>query len=161
MATSVQTREGGLTPAFGSYPLETLAPAGYSSPYFTWRQGDRDDGRQCPRRNLRCKMYLVDDAMEQTADPAMIAGECLNVGDGGLYGTVPVGYGVAMGQRYTFRLLVDERGPEPGAVQMVAQRGMVVRTELLIGRDGHGDRLGIGVKLTGHRSGVIPMPMWV
>jgi hypothetical protein len=120
----------------------------------------RDEPRQSPRRPLYCKMLLVDNVMYDNPDPTAIPGECLNVCDGGLYGTIPLGYGVTIGQRYTFRLMVDERGPEPGSHQTVSQQGVIVRAELLVHRDGSGDRLGIGVKLFGHRTGHIPMPMW-
>ena len=119
---------------------------------------DRDERRQCFRRPLRCGMLLIEGLGKDARDT--IPGECLNVCDGGLYGTVPLGDGVTMGQRYTFRLMVGERGPEPGAVQVITQQGVVVRTELLAGRGDGEDRLGIAVRLAGHRSGVIAMPTW-
>jgi hypothetical protein len=93
-------------------------------------------------------------------DRDMIPGECLNACEGGLYGTVPLGFGVNLGQCYTFRLMVGERGPEPGPIQVVSQQGTIVRTELLISGDGGEDRVGIGVRLIGHRTGLIPMPCW-
>jgi len=90
--------------------------------------------------------------------PARIVGDAVEFGDGGLYGVVPIGYGVAIGQRYTFQLSISERGPEPGSGQMITQQGVVVRTELLINADGEGDRVGIGVRLFGQRCGLVPMP---
>jgi hypothetical protein len=123
------------------------------------RPSGRQERRQRARRELACKVILLDDVMcDQTRDPSTIPGECLNVCDGGLYATVPLGYGVTIGQRYTFRLMVPERGPEPGPVQIVSQQGMIIRTELLVDPDDGNDRLGIAIKLTGHRSGVVPMP---
>jgi hypothetical protein len=123
------------------------------------RLSGREERRQCLRRELICKVILADDVMsDQTHQPSTIPGECLNIGEGGLYATVPLGYGVTIGQRYTFRLMVPERGPEPGPVQIVSQQGMIIRTELLVDPDDGNDRLGIAIKLTGHRSGVVPMP---
>lgn len=139
-----------------SYP----AMASMAAPVF-WREALRDnDTRQCVRRSIRCDMYLIDDVdrEEESTAAQVIPAECLNISDSGLYGVVPIGYGVAMGQRYTFRLTIGERGPDPGANQLVSQVGTVIRTELLIGADGSGDRVGIGVRLHGHRSGTVPMP---
>jgi|GEM_PF-3188606 len=120
----------------------------------------RSDKRQGQRRPLCCEMLLIGDvADEAEEEPVMIPSQCLDIGDGGLYGVVPVGYGVAIGQRYTFRLKTGERGPEPGSLQVVSQRGRIIRTELLIEPDGSGDQIGVGVRLYGHRSGIVPMPV--
>lgn len=127
-----------------------------------WQTVARDvEKRGGVRRTLRCRMQLIDTGGQHHPDPKGIPAECLNVSTGGLYGIVPIGYGVAIGQRFTFRLAVGERGPEPGAGQIVSQQGEVVRAELLLGEDGYGDRVGIGVKLFGPRSGHIPMPAMV
>ncbi len=129
-------------------------------PSYAWEvANEADERRQCFRRSLHCGMLLMEgEGTEDARD--VIPGECLNVSDWGLYGTVPLGYGVALGQSYTFRLMVDERGPEPDATQIIVQRGVIIRTELLMNWDGGGDRVGIAVKLIGHRRGVIPMPSW-
>lgn len=127
---------------------------------YAWENANEyDERRQYFRRSLHSGMLLMDGTGTQDARD-VIPGECLNVCDGGLYGTVPLGYGVALGQSYTFRLMVDERGPEPGAIQVIVQHGSIVRTELLMDWNGGDDRLGIAVKLVGHRSGMIPMPCW-
>ncbi len=118
-----------------------------------------EEKRQCRRRGLRCKMSLVDDRIGSDSQMRVIHAECYNVSDTGLYGIVPIGFGVTLGQRYIFQLELPERGPDSGSRQMVTQHGTVVRTELLVGPDGQTDRLGIGVQLVGPRSGVIPMPV--
>ena len=120
-----------------------------------------DEKRQYQRRPLRCKMALIDTTKEENDEPVDVPAECFNICDGGLYAVVPIGYGVAMGQHYTFRLSIPERGPEPGSRQVVFQHGKIVRTELLLGESGRGDRIGIGVQLYGHRTGCIPMPATV
>jgi len=117
-----------------------------------------EEKRQYPRRPLRCKMVLTKSATEEQDDPAAVPAECFNICDGGLYAIVTIGYGVAMGQHYNFRIAIGERGPEPGSQQVVYQHGKIVRTELLLGESGKGDRVGIGVQLYGHRSGCVPMP---
>jgi hypothetical protein len=141
-------------------PFAVPGEAGTVQPYTGRLPGGKAERRQCLRRELSCDLLLIDDITSDPADTPAVPGTCLDVSDGGLYATVPLGYGVAIGQRYTFRLMVSERGPEPGAIQIVSQQGIIVRTELLVGYDESGDRLGIGVKLSGHRSGVVPMPSY-
>lgn len=124
-----------------------------------WQSAERDEEkRQCYRRSLRCEMTLVDNLMEPERI-TRIPAECVNVSDHGLFGIVRIGYGVCVGQRYTFQLAVGERGPEPGSLQIISQQGEIVRIELLLDATRRGDLVGIGVKLLGHRSGIIPMPM--
>ena len=117
-----------------------------------------EEKRQCRRRGLRCKMALIDDSGGRDAQPQSIPGDCFNIGATGLYGIIPTGSGVGIGQRYTFQLTVGEPGPEPGSFQVVTQQGLVVRTELLMSPNGQTDRMGIGVQLVGQRSGLISMP---
>jgi len=122
------------------------------------RSSPGEEKRQCHRRDLRCKMTLINHSPGEDVQAHPVPADCLNVSDGGLYGVVPIGYGVAMGQRYTFQLAIPERGPEPGSDQVISQQGVIVRAELLINPKGEGDRIGIGVQLLGCRAGVIPMP---
>lgn len=123
------------------------------------RTAPDDEKRQGRRRSLRCQMTLLSCPEDiNDTQPARIVGEVVEFGDGGLYGVVPIGFGVANGQRYTFELSISERGPEPGCGQVITQQGVVVRTELLINANGEGDRVGIGVKLFGQRCGLVPMP---
>lgn len=135
------------------------APA-YKAYQMHWvRSSPDEEKRQCNRRGLRCKMTLIDNAPAEDIQVHPIPAECMNISDNGLYGIVPIGYGVAMGQRYTFQLEIAERGPESGAdEQVVSQQGTIVRAELLINPDGEGNRVGIGVKLLGRRTGIVPMP---
>lgn len=151
---------GSTQPPPAEMPFAVPGVAGTCWPYAGRTSSGKEDRRQCPRRELCCDLFLIDDVMSDATDDAAIPGACLDVSDSGLYATVPLGYGVTLGQRYTFRLMVSERGPEPGAMQIVSQQGVIVRTELLAGRDEGSDRLGIGVRLSGHRSGVVPMPSY-
>lgn len=159
MSVSMPLGEPAVAPPFSPvYSSEFDRSLGAASPYPSWGAIlDKDDRRQGLRRTLRCRMALVENP-HAGDDGATVPGECLNIGHGGLYGTVALGYGVAMGQRYTFRLHIPERGPEPGAIQTVTQQGLIVRTELLMGESGENDRIGIAVRFTGHRTGLVPMP---
>ena len=144
-------------------PVAGLAGRRTSQHYKTYlmqrvRFSPDEEKRQCRRRGLRCGMTLIDETNGPDAQPNTIPGECYNVSDMGLYGILPIGFGLSTGQRYTFQLKVGEPGPEAGGAQIVTQQGTVVRTELLISPDGKTDRVGIGVQLYGSRCGLIPMP---
>ena len=116
-----------------------------------------DDRRICTRRSLRCQMRMIDVSLDPVAQESRaVPAECLNISEWGLYGTGGLGYGVAIGQRYIFRLRFKGLGPEPGLVQVVSQEGIIVRTELILGQEG--DRVGFSVRLCGHRTGMVPMP---
>lgn len=155
---SPSSREPSAAPLAGP-AVEVDAASAWNRPdWFSPHRSAGEEQRQSYRRPLRCRMLLVEDGGDESDPAAIIPGDCLNVSSNGLYGTVPLGYGVAVGQRYTFRLSIDERGPEPGDVQVVRQQGVIARAELLADREHRDDRLGIGVRLVGHRSGVIPMP---
>jgi len=137
-----------------SVPLRATYPV----PHPSLPSGAGLDRRQRPRRALHCNVTLIDNVTSGGSWPASVPGECLDISDGGLYLTVPTGYGVTIGQRYTFRLTIPEHGPEPGPMQVVSQQGLILRTELLSGLSGQEDRVGLAVRLTGQRSGVVPMP---
>ena len=150
------------TASAGSVAPGPQREAGSASPNraVAWRlQRTRDsEERQSTRRSLRCALTLVKNATGRGHDAIAVPAECSNISQGGLYGIVPIGYGVAIGQRFTFELTIGERGPEPGPRQVVSQQGEIMRAELLLGEDGYGDRVGVGVRFFGPRSGVVPMP---
>ena len=155
MAMSTQTNGGSSGPIGRSCYWQVAPPCGRVS----WYSRSKDEEkRQCTRRSLRCEIVLVNDQMEDEGKARFILGECMNFSEGGLYGIVPIGFGVAIGQRYTFQLKIGECGPEPGLRNVVRQPGQIARTELLLGENGQPDRVGVAVKLTGHRSGTVPMP---
>ena len=114
-----------------------------------------EEKRQCPRRSLHCRASLVNEAGTKD-DVIIISAECTNVSSNGLFAILPMGYGLAIGQRRTFRLAVRECGPETGSENIVSQDGEIVRVELLLGEDGHSDQIGIGVRLFGPRAGLLP-----
>jgi hypothetical protein len=122
-----------------------------------WEVATRErEKRQGRRRSLRCRVQMVGE-QEGNGQEALEA-ECINIGDGGLFAILPGSVAVGIGQRYTFRLHIRERGPEPGCGQCVSQQGEIIRLELLVDQTGYTDRIGIGVRLFGPRCGIVPMP---
>lgn len=156
MNLSVQPLRSGKTSPQFSPPRESTDFGSWPSRWSGVSTMLDHDMRQCARRALRCHVLMIDLADEGEEGPLTISGECLDISDSGLYAIIPIGYGVVVGQQFTFQLTISERGPEPGACQVVSQRGRVVRTDLLMSSDGH--QLGIGVRLVGPRSGVVAMP---
>lgn len=153
MAVQYAAPEGSSTSFVGPRPWDSQALFGMESSDVLVL----DDRRACSRRSLRCLMQMIDVSLDPVAQESRaIPAECLNISDWGLYGTVKIGYGAAIGQRYIFRLRFKGLGPEPGAIRLVSQEGIIMRTELLLGKDG--DRVGMSVRLCGHRSGMVPMP---
>jgi len=126
---------------------------------FCWRPVAREkEAREYPRRALRCRVTLFDSTATKEAG-AVIPAECSNFSNGGLYAVVPMGYGVAIGRRYTFELAIDEPGPEPDHRQVFSRQGEITRAELLFGKNGYADHVGIGVRLFGPCSGLVPVLM--
>lgn len=151
-------RSGSSGPGGFHYPPSTLPQYGVSRRFSICRpQTAREqDQRECPRRSLRCVLVLIDTTTGKDAGVAIPA-ECGNLSNGGLYAIVPMGYGVAIGRRYTFQLAVGECGPESASRQLLSQQGEVIRAELLIEENGYADHVGIGVRLSGPCAGLVPM----
>ncbi len=70
---------------------------------------------------------------------------CDNAGEHGMHLVVPLGYGIARGQRYELRSHFPGATPLTGFDFTRSRWATVVHTELLIG--GGEDRLGVGVVL--------------
>jgi hypothetical protein len=150
--------QGGSVASITPGPGDLARPVPATRTMSPWQQATREsEKRRFPRRSLQCTLTMLDRV--GAGQPMGIPAECSNISQGGLYAVVPIGYGVAIGQRYKFQLTIGERGPEPGSRQTVSQQGEIVRAELLLGEDGYGDRVGIGVRLFGPRTGLVPMPM--
>lgn len=106
--------------------------------------------RQSPRRDLHCSALLIDEFGGKGL-PRAIPAQCTNVSNSGLFAIVPMGYGVAIGQRYAFQLAIQEHGTETRSRQTIAQQGEIMRVELQFGEDGYANEIGIGVRLSGPR----------
>jgi hypothetical protein len=114
------------------------------SSFFTeWATGvTPDESRQRPRRSVQCEVLMTEPGWWETENPLPIRGECRNLSQDGLYAVVPVGYGLAVGQRYLFHLRWPDGRDDP-----VSQQGTIVRTQVLLGQGD--DQIGIGVRLNG------------
>jgi len=69
-----------------------------------------------------------------------------NVSEGGLRVTIPIGFGVAVGQR--FEVLLQQRQEPGGESRDVLGEGhyaTVVRTEIMLAEEGESDRVGVGL----------------
>lgn len=67
-----------------------------------------------------------------------------NIGSGGLHTTVPIGYGLAVGQRYELRIRPLHAPVAPGRPGWAACYGTIIRTRLMTERN-H-DRLGVAIR---------------
>ncbi len=69
-----------------------------------------------------------------------------NISEGGLRVTVPVGFGLAVGQRYEVLLRREGADDETDDVVAEGHYGTVVRTEIRLGGVGKSDRVGVGLR---------------
>lgn len=108
-----------------------------------WCTGvQRDECRRAPRRTVDLEVLMTDPGWWETENPLPVRGECRNLSEGGLYMVAPIGYGLAVGQRYLFHV-----GATDGGGQHESRHGTIVRSEVLLGEDD--DRLGLGVRFDG------------
>ncbi|GMV95926.1 MAG: hypothetical protein AMXMBFR83_02950 [Phycisphaerae bacterium] len=108
-----------------------------------WSTGlAHEERRSSPRQAISCEVLMTDPTWCETENPLPVRGACLDVSEDGLHAVLPDGYGLAVGQRYVFRLRPFEGEPES-----VPLLGTIVRAEPLV-RDGS-DAVAIGVRLLG------------
>jgi len=99
----------------------------------------------CERRENARTAVELNACLVPLSGAAAIRCRTDNVAEGGMHVTVPVGYGVAVGQRY--ELLLAAPGASVGMGPLVTNAGSyatVVRTRLYI--DPAGDRVGVGMR---------------
>ncbi len=102
---------------------------------------DRRDQREYARRHIQCDIWLVD-----TTSQSVLRCKTDDIADAGLRATAPVGFGLAIGQRYEVRIA----GPQShGAVSAHLARSLgyatVVRTEIKV-CDERPDRVGCALR---------------
>jgi len=103
--------------------------------------------RQSPRQDLHCSALLIDHAGAK-GSPRTIPAECKNASRSGLFVIVPVGYGVAIGQRYDIQLVMEEPIGGVSAPEIISHTGEIIRASLQFHENGYADRIGIGVRLS-------------
>jgi hypothetical protein len=111
--------------------------------------------RSWDRRRLHCTIQMIPLAGPEAPHAAdALEGKSLNISDGGCYGTVPVGYGMGVGQSYVFR--IRGGGSSAEGEHTVLRQGVIVRTELLLSPQGC-DQIGFGVRFSGYPRGFKPV----
>ena len=69
-----------------------------------------------------------------------------NISEGGMRITAPIGFGLAVGQRFEVILRGDERGSPGNDLIGDGHYATVVRTEILLTRGARDDRVGVGLR---------------
>lgn len=93
-----------------------------------------------PRRTVACDLWLIDHQGQ-----TILRCRCVETSRNGLRVRVPLGYGVAEGQRYELRSHLPG-APRAASLGVVGSRwGTVVRTQLCL--DGEGDHVDAGFVL--------------
>ena len=119
-----------------------------SSAFSRFKTIEEEEKRSCRRWGCGYSAALIKKS-ENDLD-TVIPAKCVNISNDGLYAIVPMGYGVAIRQRYTFQLTLRERCSENISDKFVCQEGEIARAELLFGDDGFADHIGIGVRFFGN-----------
>ena len=94
------------------------------------RADSRSDKRQHVRRPSERELWLSDLQGE-----TVLRCKCKDLSAGGIFATAPIGYGLAVGQRYELLL---EPTPEPGGSLLVGASlgyATIIRTHMKLGDD--------------------------
>jgi len=92
----------------------------------------RSDQRDYARRKLQCELWLID-----AGAAAVFRCKTEDISDAGLLARAPVGYGIAVGQRYELRIAPDLTTPVKTAHMAPSLGyGTVTRTKLHVGDGG-------------------------
>ncbi len=100
-----------------------------------WSGADAQEQRAYTRRSIVCDLWLID-----TGWQSVVRCKTENVSDAGLYGRSPIGYGLAIGQRYEVRVAdTHAAGQIPPDLAPSLGYATVVRTQLDVdGQNSHG-----------------------
>lgn len=98
--------------------------------------------RDYERKNTQCELWLID-----VGSQSILRCRTDDVSDAGLHASAPVGFGLAVGQRYEIRLSPPSSGLRPLSEQWAKSLGYatVIRTEIRVGDD-KPDRVGFAVR---------------
>ncbi len=87
---------------------------------------EQQEQRAYTRRDITCDLWLID-----TGWQSVVRCKTENVSDAGLYGRSPIGYGLAIGQRYEVRVAdTHAAGQVPPDLAPSLGYATVVRTQL-------------------------------
>jgi hypothetical protein len=107
-----------------------------------------NDRRDEPRRSEDCELWMIDHY-----GSTVLRCHCLEVSNNGMRLRVPLGYGVAEGQRYELRSHLPGARPSTPLGLIGSRWATVVRTTLLVGEND--DHVEVGVVLD-HSEAVLP-----
>lgn len=94
------------------------------------------DHREYARRPVHCDVWLID-----AASQCVLRCKTDDVSDAGLHVTAPLGYGLAVGQRFETRIAgVPVAAPGPTHLGSSLGYATVIRTEIKVG-ERHSDRV--------------------
>lgn len=102
---------------------------------------DQHEQREYARRDIECDVWLVD-----AASQSILRCRTNDISDAGLHATAPVGFGLAVGQRYEVRIASrqSDGAVSPHLAQTLGY-GTIIRTEIRVGDD-HPDRVGCALR---------------
>ena len=105
------------------------------------RRANRLDQRDYTRRGIACDVWLTD-----VGSRSVLRCKTDDISDAGLHATAPVGYGLAVGQRYEVRIArQDAMSHDSLPVTKTLGYATVIRTEMRIGGE-RPDRVGFAVR---------------
>jgi hypothetical protein len=105
------------------------------------RNKNRLDHRDYKRRAMKCDVWLTD------VESQSVLRCCTDdVSDAGFHATAPIGFGLAVGQRYELRMARTDTGVRnAAAVTKSLGYATIIRTEIEVGKD-KPDRVGFAIR---------------
>ena len=105
----------------------------------TSRRG-RIDKRDYDRRRLNCDLWMIDSSSQ-----SVLRCKTVDISDAGLHGTAPVGFGLALGQRYEIRIANTESARGSAYLGAALGYATVIRIEFQVDTAKQ-DRVGFAVR---------------
>ncbi|MBN2561033.1 MAG: hypothetical protein JXQ75_08895 [Phycisphaerae bacterium] len=127
-------------------PIPVGSPHVAKPPMFDrWGLGpgraDQRDQREYARRRIRCDLWLIDGASQ-----SVLRCKTSDIADAGLHATAPVGFGLAVGQRFEARIAAPQStGAMSAHLATSLGYATVIRTEIKVG-DNESDRVGCALR---------------
>lgn len=128
-------------------PMPVGSPHVAKPPMFDhWGLGpgrtDQREQREYARRRIECDIWLID-----TASQSVMRCKTTDIADAGLHAITPIGFGLAVGQRYEVRIACNQSdGMMSPQLAKSLGYGTVIRTEIKVG-DEQPDRVGCAMCL--------------
>jgi len=131
------------SPAVAPTSAVGRAPTVLDYRVFNPRRFNRLEQRDYARRSLACDVWLIDSHTR-----SVLRCKTEDICDAGLHATAPIGFGLAVGQRYEVRMAkTDGETPRgiPGSLGKSLGYATVIRTEMHV-EGGRQDRVGFALR---------------